>query len=297
MTAVADVRADSTATIWYPSQTPNYRVARSRRRIGIPDANITMHIPFAGGAFGRHLFGESAIEAALVSQALGRPIKLLWTRNDDMRHGRFRPMTHHALRATWVAGVMLLAGITASPLRKWTSGMAMATRWRRAASTWRTRKSNRLAFNGTVSVPYEFGVTSQMIASPRFEVPTGSWRSIYSGFTNCANEIFVDEIALARGEDEVAVPPRSPRESTSRHAPRDQVPPAGAAKRATGVGRCRRARAWRRRPPRVPVRRRVSRRDRRHQPGQTRAWSARSPRSTWASRSTRRASRPRCRAC
>ena len=66
-----------------------------------------MHIPFAGGAFGRHLFGESAIEAAQISQALGMPIRLLWTRNDDMRHGRFRPMTHHALRATWTAGVML----------------------------------------------------------------------------------------------------------------------------------------------------------------------------------------------
>ena len=90
MNAVADVQASS-ATIWYPSQTPNYQVAQIATALGIPDANITMHVPFAGGAFGRHLFGESAIEAALISQALGRPIKLMWTRNDDMRHGRFRP--------------------------------------------------------------------------------------------------------------------------------------------------------------------------------------------------------------
>ena len=64
-------------------------------------------VGFAGGAFGRHLFGESAIEAALVSQALGIPIKLMWTRNDDMRHGRLRPASHHKVRATHLLGSVI----------------------------------------------------------------------------------------------------------------------------------------------------------------------------------------------
>jgi isoquinoline 1-oxidoreductase beta subunit len=59
------------------------------------------------------------------------------------------------------------------------------------------------AFNATVSVPYEFGITQQRITNQRFEVPTGSWRAIYSGFTMAANEIFVDRLAQARGEDDI----------------------------------------------------------------------------------------------
>ncbi len=201
MNAVADVRENS-ATIWYPSQTPNYQVGQIAAAIGIPDANITMHVPFAGGAFGRHLFGESAIEAARVSQELGVPIRLLWTRHDDMRHGRFRPRTHHALRATWTEGVMLSwehqVAAAEMDLRHGFGdafgppGVALAH-----------PEVEQLAFGGTVSVPYEFGVTQQRITNQRFEVPTGSWRSIYSGFTMAANEIFVDRIALARGEDDI----------------------------------------------------------------------------------------------
>ena len=201
MNAVAHVQGTS-ATIWYPSQTPNYQVGQIATALGIPDANITLHIPFAGGAFGRHLFGESAIEAALVSQALGVPIKLMWTRNDDMRHGRFRPRTHHNLRATWLAGNLLSfehrVAAAEMDLRHGYGDALLGpgTNLGHAAI-------EQAAFNATVSVPYEFGVTNQTIINQRFEVPTCSWRSIYSGFTNCANEIFVDRLALAQGADDV----------------------------------------------------------------------------------------------
>jgi len=218
MNAVADVRPDDTATIWYPSQTPNYQVGQIATALGIPDANITMHVPFAGGAFGRHLFGESAIEAALISKALGRPIKLMWTRNDDMRHGRFRPRTHHALRATWTAGEMLSwehqVAAAEMDLRHG-YGDALAPPGVSLAHP----QVEQLAFGGTVSVPYEFGITQQRITTPRFEVPTGSWRSIYSGFTMAANEIFVDRIALARGEDDIDFRLDHLAMSTSGHVP------------------------------------------------------------------------------
>jgi isoquinoline 1-oxidoreductase beta subunit len=217
MNAVADVGPTS-ATIWYPSQTPNYQVGQIASALGIPDANITLHVPFAGGAFGRHLFSESAIEAALISQALGKPIRLMWTRNDDMRHGRFRPRTHHVLRATWTAGVMLSwehqVAAAEMDLRHG-YGDALAPPGVALAHP----EVEQLAFNGTVSVPYEFGITQQRITTPRFEVPTGSWRSIYSGFTMAANEIFVDRIALARGEDDIDFRLDHLAMSTSGHAP------------------------------------------------------------------------------
>ena len=201
MNAVAHVQGSS-ATIWYPSQTPNYQAGQIATALGIPEANVTMHIPFAGGAFGRHLFGESAIEAALVSQALGLPIKLMWTRNDDMRHGRFRPRTHHALRASWLAGATLTfehrVAAAEMDLRHGYGDLFLGPGYNGAHAA-----IEQAAFNATVSVPYEFGVTTQTILNQRFEVPTCSWRSIYSGTTNCANEIFVDRLALAQGADDI----------------------------------------------------------------------------------------------
>jgi isoquinoline 1-oxidoreductase subunit beta len=201
MNAVAHVQGDS-ATIWYPSQTPNYQAGQIATALGIPEANVTIHIPFAGGAFGRHLFGESAIEAALLSQALGAPIRLMWTRNDDMRHGRFRPMTQHKLRAIWLAGTMLSfdhrVAAAEMDLRHGYGDLFLGPGYNGAHIA-----IERAAFNATVSVPYEFGVTIQTILPQRFEVPTCSWRSIYSGFTNCANEIFVDRLALAQGADDI----------------------------------------------------------------------------------------------
>ena len=218
MDAVADVRASS-ATIWYPSQTPNYQVGQIAAATGIPDANITLHIPFAGGAFGRRLFGEAAIEAALISQQVGLPIKLMWTRNDDMRHGRFRPMTHHAIRATWSNGT----------IQSWEHQVAAAEMDLRhgygdALSPPGIALSHpeieQAAFNATVSVPYEFGATQQRITNMRFEVPTGSWRSIYSGFTMTANEIFVDRLAQAFGADDIQFRLDHLANSTSASAPR-----------------------------------------------------------------------------
>jgi isoquinoline 1-oxidoreductase beta subunit len=215
MNAVADVSGGS-ATIWYPSQAPNYQAGQIATATGVADASITLHIPFAGGAFGRHLFGESAIEAAQISQAVGMPIKLLWTRNDDMRHGRFRPMTHHALRATWTSGVVL----------SWEHQVAAAEmdlRHGYGAALQLPNASHpaieQAAFNATVSVPYEFGITQQRITNQRFEVPTGSWRAIYSGFTMAANEIFVDRLAQAHGADDIQFRLDNLASSTSAAAP------------------------------------------------------------------------------
>ena len=205
MSAVADVRAGS-ATIWYPSQVPNYLAGQIATATGITDSAatpaITIHVPFAGGAFGRHLFGESAIEAALISQALGVPIRLMWTRREEIQHGRFRPMTQNNLRATWLAGTMLSFEHRVSAVEmdvRHGYGDALLGPGVNAGHA----QIEQAAFNATVSVPYEFGVTSQLLVSTRFEVPTGSWRSIYSGFTNAPNEIFVDRLAAAQGQDDI----------------------------------------------------------------------------------------------
>ena len=72
-----------------------------------PRGRVTFHVVRGGGSFGHRLFCDPAIEAAQVSKAIGRPVRLMWTRNDDMRHGRMRPASHHKVRATHLLGMVL----------------------------------------------------------------------------------------------------------------------------------------------------------------------------------------------
>ncbi len=261
MGAVADVQGTDSATIWFPSQTPNHVCGQIAAATGVADANVTMHVPFAGGAFGRRLFGEPAVEAAVVSQALGRPIKLLWSRNDDMRHGRFRPMTHHDIRATWLDGVALTfehrVAAAETDLRHGYGDAIFGPGY-----TGGNAEVDQAAFGGTVSVPYEFGVTSQLMITQHFEVPTCSWRSIHSGFTMTANEIFVDALARARRR-RGAVPPRPPRGvGVAGGAGGDPRPREGGRDGRLGPRDAGRARAGRRGARRVPLGRGLPRRDR-----------------------------------
>jgi isoquinoline 1-oxidoreductase beta subunit len=202
MGAVADVR-NGAAEIWYASQSPNFLAAQIAGAIGIPVSKVKIHVPFAGGSFGRRLFGEAAVEAARISKALGRPVKLLWTRNDDMRHGRFRPLARSEIRASWLGSSTLsFEHRLAAAATDFGHGLGDALT--AAGAQILPSLIGQVGFQTMVSVPYRFGSTSHLLAEHDFGVPTGSWRSVFSGIASAANEIFVDAMARTRREDEVA---------------------------------------------------------------------------------------------
>ena len=106
LNCVADVRADR-AELWLPSKSPIVAAQSVAVTLGLPADRVTLHVVRGGGSFGRRLFFDPAIEAALVSRAVSRPVRLLWTRADDMHHGRLRPASHHRARATHLLGQVL----------------------------------------------------------------------------------------------------------------------------------------------------------------------------------------------
>ncbi|MGC9670487.1 molybdopterin cofactor-binding domain-containing protein [Planosporangium sp. 12N6] len=203
--AIADVRADR-AEIWAGLKSPVVARQTIAREVGLPEDKVTVHVVQGGGSFGRRLFFDAALEAARISKALARPVKLMWSRIDDMRHGRARPATHHKIRATYALGQVLTYEHRVA---------AMETDFRHGLGEILTATAAQLPVAGnltfaqtvfatTVKVPYHFGIVTELLTEVPLRMHTGSWRSVYSANTRGAEEMMVDEIARKLGRDPVA---------------------------------------------------------------------------------------------
>lgn len=96
MNCVADVTSTS-CEVWAPTQNPGQALSRISSLTGLRRNNIQIHIPRVGGGFGRRLQVDYVEQAVQISSQAGTPIKLMWTREQDMQHGYFHPLSvHHA---------------------------------------------------------------------------------------------------------------------------------------------------------------------------------------------------------
>ena len=85
--------------IWAPSQTPQDGQSTAASILGIPVENVKLNVTLMGGGFGRRLANDYVVEAVKISKAIKAPVKVVWTREDDMRHDLYRPATYNVLRA------------------------------------------------------------------------------------------------------------------------------------------------------------------------------------------------------
>src|SRR3981189_226057 len=102
LNAVASVSpAGDAVELWCGTQNQSAAVDATARVLGIPRARVQLNYLLLGGGFGRrgHADEEFIVDAVLLSKEVRRPVKLLWSRTDDVRNGRFRPITAHHVRA------------------------------------------------------------------------------------------------------------------------------------------------------------------------------------------------------
>jgi isoquinoline 1-oxidoreductase beta subunit len=85
--------------VWEGTQAPDVARARIAKALGFKPAQVTLHQCYMGGGFGRRTLGDYGTEAALVARAARRPVKLVWTREEDLGHGMFRPQSFQCLEA------------------------------------------------------------------------------------------------------------------------------------------------------------------------------------------------------
>jgi isoquinoline 1-oxidoreductase subunit beta len=190
MNCTASVR-DGKCEIWAPTQNPGGMATALAAALGIPASAITIHITLLGGGFGRRLNIDYGVEAALISRAAGAPVKVVWTREDDMRHDYYRPMSQHRLRAGLDAQNQITAWMhhIAAPT---TDGVYVG-------GDVPDMGGSELAGTGLPN-----GTVPNYLLEQSFlhtAVPRGYWRSVDVYWNHFAVQSFIDEIAAAAGKD------------------------------------------------------------------------------------------------
>jgi isoquinoline 1-oxidoreductase subunit beta len=233
--AVADVR-DDRAEIWAALKSPIVAQEVIAADLGLPVSAVSVHVTQGGGSFGRKLFFDAAREAAEVSRAMGKPVRLMWHRTDDFRQGRAHPMSTSRVRATYSLGqVISYEQRHTSVGTDFSHGVGEVITALAAKLPVGDLGFSETIFELTQQTPYAFGVATQLLSEVDRGFNTGSMRNIYSPNVRCAQELVVDELAKGMGEDPYRFRRRFLKDDRAR-AVLDEVAAAGSWGRAMPAG-------------------------------------------------------------
>jgi isoquinoline 1-oxidoreductase subunit beta len=233
--AVARIGADG-CDLWAGSQAQTIDQATVARVTGLPVEKVRVHTLLAGGSFGRRATpdGDIAGEAAAVAKAVGgdRPVKVMWTREDDIQGGRYRPLYVHRLRA----GLDAQGAIVGWEHRIVGQSIGAGTAFESALVK---DGIDATSVEGASTLPYAIPNVSVELHTTTVGVPVLWWRSVGSTHTAYSTETFLDELARAAGRDPLeirrALLAKHPRhlaalELAASSAGWDTPPPAGRAR-------------------------------------------------------------------
>ncbi|MEV1292902.1 molybdopterin cofactor-binding domain-containing protein [Pseudonocardia sp. NPDC049635] len=199
--AIADVR-DGSAELWGPSKSPIAAQAEIAQELGLPQNAVTIHVTEGGGSFGRRLFFDALQEAAEVSQVMGKPVKLMWTRADDSRQGRVHPLATTRVRAQ-VTGESVSSfeirhtSVSTEVNPGFSEGITAAV----AKLPLGNYSVSQAIYLTTQTNPYNVGVATSLLNEVDMRFNTCSMRNIYSPDTATARELMIDQVAAKLGKD------------------------------------------------------------------------------------------------
>ncbi|HEV2750266.1 MAG TPA: xanthine dehydrogenase family protein molybdopterin-binding subunit [Gemmatimonadales bacterium] len=192
MNCTAHVQADG-VEVWAPTQNQGDAQKVAAQISGFPAEKVRIHTTLSGGGFGRRLEPDFVSEAVRISKAVGAPVKVIWSREDDMRNGFYRPTSYNRLAA----------GLDAS-------GRPVAWTHRIAGTPLRLKFGplekgiDDSLIDGAVMLPYAIpNVQIEQATLELAPVPRGPWRSVGVSHNGFVTECFFDEIAAAGGRDPV----------------------------------------------------------------------------------------------
>jgi isoquinoline 1-oxidoreductase beta subunit len=193
LNATVDIRSDR-AEAWIPTQGPQWALDMIAAIAKLPAEKVTVHTTLMGGGFGRRYHADFVVEAAQVSKAVGAPVQVVWTREDDMQRCFYRPASYHRLQAALDASGKPLAWLHRM------SSTSIARFWDPPDKV----KPEGTEIGGSVNLPYAFPNLRMEYADAMTGVPVMWWRSVEHSNNGFVNESFLDEVAAAAGADPLA---------------------------------------------------------------------------------------------
>lgn len=190
MNCTADVRADA-CDVYVPTQGQTASHMAAVAASGLPATKVKIHTTYLGGGFGRRGEADFVTEAVETSKAVGKPVKVIWSREDDMQHDFYRPVTH---------------------VRMWgaldTSGKPVAYQQRLVQQSLMKRIGSLppngvdfISMEGAAGLPYSVPNVRVEYTETDPGIPYGFWRSVGASVNGFVVEAFIDELATTAGKD------------------------------------------------------------------------------------------------
>ena len=191
MNCTAHVRTDG-CDIWVPTQNQSGVLKAAMQITGLKPEQINVHTTFLGGGFGRRFERDFVEEALLLSLSTAKPVKLVWTREEDMQNDLYRPMNVSRIQASLDNDGRLTG---------WSHKIVCPSIFARVFPQYMKNGIDNAAVEGLENMEYE--VPNIMVEYVRLDtpVPVGFWRSVGSSHNAFTVESFVDELAHAAGKD------------------------------------------------------------------------------------------------
>ena len=205
--------SDGKVEIWAPTQVPQMARAVAAQVAGVALDAVVLHQTLLGGGFGRRLEVDSVAQAVRVAMDCGgRPVQLLWSREEDTGHDFYRPMHVARLRSVLDAQGQVLS------LQIRSAGDAIAPRWMERtlpALAGPVDTPDKTTAEGLFDLPYGVPVQRMDHIATRSGIPVGFWRSVGHSHNAFFSECFIDELAVLGRQD-----PLELRRGLLRQAPR-----------------------------------------------------------------------------
>ena len=207
MNCTAHVRAGA-VDVWAPTQFQTGVQMIGGQIGGIAPEKVAVHTTYLGGGFGRRFELDFIMEALETSKAAGAPVKVIWSREDDIQHAQYRPANYHQLRAGLDAAGQPVA---------WTHRIVAPSIMARMFPQTVKNGLDGEAVEGGVGLPYAVPNVHVDYQLTDTGIPVGFWRSVNNSFNAFAVEGFIDELAAAAKQD-----PYEYRRALLANAPRDR---------------------------------------------------------------------------
>jgi isoquinoline 1-oxidoreductase beta subunit len=190
MNCTADVRADR-CDVWVPTQGQTASQQAAVAASGLPNSAVHVHTTYLGGGFGRRGEADFVTDAVETSKAVGKPVKVVWSREDDIQHDYYRPVTY----------VRMWGAVDAS-------GKPVAFMQRMVQQSLLKRIGplppsgvDFISVDGSVNLPYSIPNIRIEYTETDPGIPYGFWRSVGASVNGFVVEAFIDELASAAGRD------------------------------------------------------------------------------------------------